>query len=184
MIGACNAIVDPTERDKCQLKSLADFKRILVPGQKFLLKSRFGKPVDTPTRVVAQVQSNAVKFKVAGTDGNERDSWLEFPKASLLEFDGRNVRIYSSGLRDLTDEERRLVEKEPKDAEQDRVDMMTDGSTMFYRRKAYYRSVGKEYLFGGSKPEKGMLLTWQGGERKIRDDKVKGDVSLEYEVAD
>ena len=174
----CDEIQNPEQRQTCQLKTLADFKRVLTPGREVILRTSFGQDVNHH-RKVDKLQSNAVKFIT--DEGKPR--WLDLPKAAQLEFDGRIAKIYDVGLRDLTDEEKRIIANEPRDPEQEKIDMLTDGSTMFHRQRKYYRSLGKEYLSGGSEPSQGMLLTHGAGpEPKIRDNKVKGELILVYEV--
>lgn len=71
------------------VKSLADFKRYLSNGGAIKCLRVYGdKPRESvqARRVVDKVQRNAVRF----TNG----SWLYFPAAALMEFDGDIVKIY------------------------------------------------------------------------------------------
>lgn len=157
--------------------NLVDFKNALTIGRKIRLINRFGKEMND-LREVEKVQSNSVKFK--GLNGSKA-GWLEFPKSSLIDFDGKTAKIYQAGLRELTEEEKRIRDDEPKDDEQDRIDMLSDGSTMFYRRKKYYKDVGYEYLFTSSKKIQGKYLTYKDGKHMIQDDKIKGEINLIYD---
>ena len=158
------------------MKTLADLKRECL-GKTLLLKERWGKP-ENKNRIVIGVKSNSI---VLQTEEGKK-SYLEMPKASLLEYDGKNIKIYEPGTRALTPEEQRIRSNDPKDPEQDRIDMMSDGSTMFYRRQHYYKQVGYEYLFTSSRTHNGKYLTYAAGVPMIRDDALKGKLSLVYEV--
>ena len=134
-------------------------------------KGRIGK-----TRYIVKAQSNAIALNL---DPNAKDgSWLEFPSASLLEITDNGFRIYEPGERELNEEEKRIIANAPKDPEQDRIDAMSDGSTMYSRRKNYYEESGLGYLYNNQ---------WEGGlyydtnKNKIKDKKVKGDILYEYE---
>jgi len=127
-------------------------------------------------RKVKRVQSNAVVL-----DKNGKDSFLEFPPASLVEFDGKRFTFYAVGYRPLTAEERAIVDGEPKDAKQDEIDVLSDGSTMYYRRKRYYAEKDADYLFAGH--GKGKRLYHEGDKRVIRDPAVQGRPELVYELS-
>lgn len=156
--------------------NLADLKRTLKVGTKLRLVERYGKPLNS-LREVEKVQSNSIKMKALD---ETKAGWLEYPKASLLEFDGKEIKIYTSGTRELNEEEQKIRDNEPKDEEQDRIDMLSDGSTMFYRRKKYYKDVGYEYLFHSK--QKGKRLTYADKKPMIQDDSIKGKLVLKYEV--
>jgi hypothetical protein len=169
------------------MRTLADLKRELTVGKSLKLIS-FSTPFAVnnknlnKVRFIVRIQGNGLYLN---EDKNTtKGSYLEFPKASLLEYDGKTIKIYEPGIRDLTEEEKKIRDNEPKDDEQDRIDMMSDGSQMFYRRKQYYKEKGCEYLFwGDSTRGKSKHITRQGnGELKIVDDSIKGIVSLIYEV--
>jgi len=166
------------------MKTLADLKRALVKGRKLILVSRFGKPVNQPRQVIS-VQSNGVWFRIADDkdklkrliNDSVTRTWLDFPKARLLEFTENGFKIYTRGERPLTEKEQQIMDNEPKDAEQERIDMLSDGNTMFRRKKRYYEEQQAEHLFG--------THTWRGMSyrfhtKTVLDDRVKGDLILEY----
>jgi hypothetical protein len=93
--------------------------------------------------------------------------------------ENNTLSIYNEGERDLTAEEKAIMDNEPKDAKQDEIDMMSDGSTMFYRRKYYYKEHDAEYLFVGGK-QRGMRRNCNNN--KIWDERVRGELSLKYEI--
>lgn len=162
------------------MKTLADLKRDLQkPGIKVVLKERFGKKEENgEARTICKIQTNSLCFFKA--DGKSK-SWLDFPKATLLEYDGNTFKIFSPGKRELTDEEQKIRGNEPSDKQQEYIDAIGDGSTMFYRRKAYYREIGLNYLFGTGK-ESGKRLTHENGKAVIEDDSIKGEMILAYEI--
>jgi len=147
------------------MKTLADLKRFLVMGSKVKLVSRNGEALDEIKEVV-KVQGNGIYFKKDGSPSGK--SWLDFPKSSLLEITEKGFTIYGVGKRKLTEKEREIISNEPVDKKQDEIDMLTDGSMMFRRRKAYYKEKNADYLFGFFK------------DNMIRDNKVRGDKVLEY----
>lgn len=158
------------------MKTLADLKRDIV-GKQLILIERDGK-TENILRTVIAVKSNEIVLQK--TDGNK--SYLEIPKATLLDYDGKTIKIYNAGNRDLNKEEQMIKDNEPKDEKQDERDMLSDGSTMFHRREHYYKEKGYEYLFGGSKKIQGKRLTHDNHIPKIRDDAIKGKISLIYEI--
>ncbi len=153
--------------------SLADLKRKLQVGTRVIMVER-GDDKLNDLKEVEKVQGNSVKFK--GLNG-AKAGWLEFPKASLLEFDQEGFKIYEVGERDLNEEEKAIIANEPKDEEQDGVDMMSDGSTMFRRREHYYKSAGYLYLH---RPEYNKKLSYNSQTKKVRDPMIKGKLSLAY----
>lgn len=158
------------------MKTAADMKRELQIGKRLLLVYRF-KPLDTPIlKEVSSVQGNGV-YLITPDLGIKNPSFLPFPKASLLEITKDGLRFYEAGLRDLTPEEQAIRASEPKDEEQSKQDVMTDGSVMYHRKVAYYHQRNADYL-AGHETHKGMRYDFSSG--KVKDDKVKGALSLEY----
>lgn len=158
------------------MKTLANLKRELKTGRRLILKTRHGKEINEG-REITRTQSNGVCIR---TDSDKK-SWLQYPKASLLEFDGATIRIYDKGGRPLTALEKSIRDNAPKDDEQARIDIMTDGSTMFWRGVRYYAERGALYLMG-NRAQRGMRYDYNTGE--VWDDKVKGVVVLEYVLTD
>ncbi len=158
------------------MKTLTDLKRELGTGRKLILKTRFGKEINEGREVV-KVQLNGVWFK---TDANKK-SWFDFPKASLLKIEGQAFKVYNKGRRPLTDKEKAIRDGRPVDKEQDRIDMLSDGSTMYWRKIKYYTEHGALYLMG-HKTQCGMRYDFNSGE--VWDAKIRGAVVLEYVLTD
>lgn len=160
--------------------TIAELKRKLQVGT--ALKMTFNSIGHTSKlniiRFIVKVQGNGVYLN---EDKEEtKGSFLEFPKSSLMELSQTGFKTFRAGFRDFTEEETKIIKNEPKDEEQQKIDLMTDGSQMFYRRKRYYKECGFEYLSSQSKPIKGLYRM----NEKIRDEGLKGDLDLEYEFVD
>ena len=164
-------------------KTLAELKRYLQPGVKLILAKNYGKEVNMP-RTILSLQSNglfmakrhATLEELKGL-GRRDGSFLDYPKATLLTLTENGFSIYGEGLRELTKQEKAIMDNEPKDAKQEEIDMLSDGSQMFWRRKAYYKEKNASYLQG---------FDWQNGMRydhntsKVKDTNIKGEPILEY----
>jgi hypothetical protein len=161
------------------MKTLADLKRKLQIGMRLTMIYNSVRIKKLPLkREVINVQSNGIHFIDPTKDRStqKRGSFLDFPKASLLEINEKGFKIFESGRRDLTKEEKGVIANEPRDAKQDEIDIMSDGSTMYWRRKRYYIEKGFEYLFNGDKNKR----IDSNDRTKVIDSNVKGELSLEY----
>lgn len=127
-------------------------------------------------RYVVKIQGNGVYLNEdkEATKG----SFLEFGKASLFEETEKGFKLFKPGFRDLNKEEKEILKNQPIDEEQEKIDIMTDGSQMFYRRQAYFKKCGFEYLGSCSKSIKGLYFT----NGRIRDESIKGNLSIEYKL--
>ena len=156
------------------MKSFAELKRELQVGTKLRMIHPKTNRLCGIEREIVKVQTNAI---VMSKPDNGK-SWLEWPKsAKLVETTENGFRIYTSGKRDMTPEEKRVWDNRPQDPEQARIDIMTDTSTMFWREKSYFKNAGMEHLLAyntGSKRRDYKTL-------KIIDAQVRGELMLEYE---
>ncbi len=129
------------------------------------------------------VGSNSVAIFVLRNDG--RKSELPLEKASLVEYDGSTLTVFNAGLRDLTEEEQRVVDGWRRIANTEEYkerainDVYTDGSSTYYQEKWYFEDAGFGYLFGHKK-ERGMIRDFGTG--KVRDDRIKGTICMRYEI--
>lgn len=160
------------------MKTLADLKRLLKEGTIVKMTHGPNPKLVGKRRQVVKVQSNGIFF-VDPDDNSSKKSFLEFPKASLLDFDEQGFRIFDAGLRDLTDGERACMDNEPRDAKQEEYDALSDGSTMYFRRKNYYLKSDYPWLFG-HETVRGKKYIFH--EKMVRDDDIKGQLVLAYEV--
>ena len=167
------------------MKTINDLKRKLQKGQGLKLVGGFYINPDSKilniVRYVVKTQTNGVYLN--SDKESLKGSWLDFPKASLCEIDEKGFKIFEPKLRDLTEEEKDIKAKEPTDKQQEYIDAISDGSQMFYAKQRYYKEKGFEYLFG-CKSSQGKYLTNRNGKEQIRDDSLKGEVSLIYEFVD
>ena len=163
--------------------TMADLKRKLALGTAVKLVNWQGKtdPSANPnigvTRYVVKAQSNSVAFNA---DKNAKTgSWWEFPPASLVEITPTGFKVYEPARRPLNAEEQAVMDKQPVDAEQQQIDVMTDGNVMYYRRKDYFENAGYGYLYNHNW-EKGKLYS----NGVVLDKSIKGNLALEYEFVD
>lgn len=169
------------------MKTLADLKRELVIGKRLkMIYNSCGAKLVGKIREVVKIQSNGVYFIDPEAENAEelrqkgRGSFLEFPKATLLEITPNGFKIYNKGLRDLTKEEKSIKDgyEKIRDKKQEEIDMLSDGSTSWWRKKRYYIDNNMEYLMGHL-TQKGMRYDYNTG--KVWDDNVRGELSLEYD---
>ena len=165
------------------MKTLADLKRKLQIGTRFTMVYNSVRTKSLPLkREVVGVQSNGIylidpaDIRAEELRKRKRGSFLDFPKASLLEVSDKGFKIFTAGSRDLTKEEKNVIANEPRDKKQEEIDMISDGSTMYWRRKQYYLEKGYDYLFNGTKDKR----IDSNDRTKVIDSSVKGKLSLEY----
>lgn len=161
------------------MKTLADLKRNLKIGVAM-----------TMTKAEGQNRLIGIKRYIVATQGNgiylnadkeaKGGSFLDFPKASLLEYDGETLKIFDAGYRDLTPEEQAILDNKPskraENQKQAEIDMMTDGSTTFYMDKAYFDEKDANWYW---RETKGLYYVRNG---KMRDASIKGTLCLAYKI--
>lgn len=164
-----------------KLLTLAQFKRDAATGKMGLeLLERFGKKSeDFYICPVVEVHQKFVVLKKK--DG--RTSQLDLNYASLVEYDGETLKVYSVGLRELTDLEKSVMDgwKKITDTEEYKEqayrDAMTDGSSTYYKDKGYFMNSPCPYLYLDDGDKKYDYNTG-----KVYDPKVKGNCILKYKV--
>lgn len=164
------------------MKTFADLKRDLIVGRILTMtynsiegseniNSRLNKP-----RKIIKVQSNGIYIEIANTG---KGSFLDFPCASLVEYDGKVIKIYKCGKRKLTPQEKALIDNEPsnrKENEQLAInDALTDGSQTYWMDKKYYKDNNAEWRWNW---DKGLRLDIN--DMKMWDKKIKGELDLQY----
>ena len=168
------------------MKTLSDLKKDAKSGAMYVeLISKYGSDnipeMQKGKRKV--INSNTVSIKILKNDGKE--SSLDLPFASLVEYTGEKLTIYAPGLRDLnTEEKNALAEWEKitgteKYQKQMQDDAYTDGTSTFYQERAFFSNKKMLYLMG-CYSENG--LHYESKENKIRDKAVKGEMILQYNV--
>lgn len=164
-------------------KSLAWLKEKLKPGValKMVASQNPNNKFLGIVRYVIKAQTNSVALAKEKNASIKEGSWMEFPPASLIEVNEKGFTIYNPGKRLMTADEKRVYDNRPIDKEQSERDMMTDGSVMFYREKAYFAKSPYPYLNGHGE-QKGKRFDYST--KQIIDNKIKGDVSLAYEFVE
>jgi hypothetical protein len=164
-------------------KSLAWLKEKLKPGValKMVASQNPNNKFLGIVRYVIKAQTNSVALAKEKNASIKEGSWMEFPPASLIEVNEKGFTIYNPGKRLMTADEKRVYDNRPIDKEQSERDMMTDGSVMFYREKAYFANSAYPYLNGHGE-QKGKRFDYST--KQIIDNKIKGELSLAYEFVD
>ncbi len=84
------------------MKTLADFKRRTQPGvQIHTVWNNKGQLVDRGIRTIKTVQSNMFSI-LTEKDGQQVESWVNYPKASEIKFEGETANIFQDGKLILT----------------------------------------------------------------------------------
>ncbi len=169
------------------MKTLADLKRDSKSGKLYGVMVVWCGNTEIPERLAVKRQifdanSVAVFFKMP--DGKKSE--LRIERASLLEYTDESLTIYDGGFRDLTEQEQRIMNEwkeiasRSENVKQSEIDMLPDGSSMFYKEKRFYQEKGFSYL-RGLEEERGMKYDFNTG--KIRDKNIKGNISLQYKLS-
>ncbi len=168
------------------MKTLAELKREASTGEyEGLMIKRFGESV-IPARLqgwrkIVGCNTVSIFFQNVGGDVSE----LPLPKASLVDYDGETLTVYSAGYRDLTPEERAVKEQWSAHAStEDYIrrsdyDALTDGSSTYWEEVRFFKDAGYEYLMGAKK-ERGMIF--DTCRQQVRDERIKGDITLQYKI--
>jgi len=130
------------------MKTFADLKRELQTGKTLTMtysSLENNRLLNIPRQIIG-TQTNGISLK---TDNKSGKSFLSLPCASLTEYDGKIIKIYQPGKRDLTPEEKSILNNEPsnrKENEQIAInDALTDGSSTYYMDKRYYANNNAEW---------------------------------------
>ena len=165
------------------MKTLSDLKRDLSKGAKVAMTyNSFGKGALLGVeRYVIKQNTVGVVFNV---DKNAtKGSTLEYPKASLLTYDGDTFSVHEAGYRPLTAEEQRVYDNKPSYRPENQAvleaDLLGDGSQMYWADKRYLADNNMTYLDGHR--ENGGLY-YDFNTKMIRDNSIKGEVTLTYKI--
>ena len=164
------------------MATLADLKRALSIGTEVIMTycSFEHRALNVP-RYVVKTQSNGVQFAINKDD--KRGSHFDYPKASLLDFDGTQFTIYMTGMRPLTDSEQRILDNAPSKRVENREaverDIMTDGSSMYWADKKYFSDLDAQYL-EGHETIRGLRYDWN--EKKVQDETIRGQKLFTYTI--
>lgn len=160
--------------------TLAQFKRDAASGHMGLeLIERYGEKISKPVIVpVVKVQTNGVYLK-----RGDKESFLDYPFASLFEYTGSMLKVYESGLRKLNPTEEMVmrqwcqISNTPEFKRRAEIDVMTDGNYTGRQQEMFFKQSPCPYLY----TEKNGLR-FDYNTKKIYDPKVKGKCVLVYKV--
>lgn len=165
-------------------KTLAQLKRDANSGKlKAVMTYRFGAQ-EIPERlrgVRPIVRANSVGIFFRNADG--RESELEIKTAALCEYTDEKLTIYQPGERPLNEQEQRVmnewakIENTEEYQKRHEVDILTDGSSTYWQKKAFFSERNMNYLLGFDF-ERGMKLNFNTG--NVIDRSIKGEKWLEY----
>lgn len=156
------------------MKTLAELKRDLKPDMKIKCVIHNIRPqrVGEVTTIREVRQSGFMQ---------DNGRFIEFPLASLLDYDGKTFTVYSTGERDLTEYEKEMLDKlhncyTPEDSE---ADAYTDTNICYYKEQSFARDNDVEYLLGFNY-HKGLKYNFNTG--RMLDNKLKGIVYYAFEI--
>jgi hypothetical protein len=163
-------------------KTLADLKRALTLGtQVTMITCQYPHRNLNVPRYVVKTQSNGVEFAVGKDD--KRGSFFDFPKASLLDFKDDIFTIYTTGTRPLTEHEQHILDnrpsKRPENQKRVEIDMLSDGTSMYYADERHFKAHNAEYLRGHD-TIKGLRYDYNTG--MIKDDNLRGEELYSYKI--
>jgi hypothetical protein len=160
------------------MKTLADLKRDLKIGDSITLveSPKFPKWLNV-ARYVIKKQGNGVYLSPDPKDN--KGSFLEFANAKLTEYDGKEIRTYQPGHRELTEHEKHMLDNRPSSRPENKEiaerDIMCDMNRTYYMDKEYYHNAGMDYLFTSSGTKH---IDWNTN--TIIDEQIKGSLELRY----
>ena len=161
------------------MKTLADLKRDVKNGKiRFEMIERYGKTGDDIVercRGIRNIKSvNTVGFTLVNSEGEESE--FSFPTAKLLEYDGNLLTIYERGERDLTEQEKSILEDWK--MVEDRFYKGNPYGNSYWKRKEYFKNCPCPWLVGGE-TIKGKYYNYR---EKIIDNQVRGKAILKYKI--
>lgn len=163
-------------------KTLAQLKRDLVIGTKVTLIKSETMPDHrnlNVERFIIKTQGNGITLGLKKDD--TKGSGMDYPKATGLEYIDDTFTLYTAGEREMTQQERDIIasapSNRPENREQLEIEIMTDGSGLFYKDRAYYKEIDAQYL-EGFETVRGL----RRNQETILDDKVKGKIDLQYKI--
>lgn len=157
------------------MKTLAQLKRDAKAGNiEARITYRYGTEI--PERLQGwrrMVNSNSVAIFFKNADGNE--SQLRFGRAALIEYDENALTVYGIGQRELTDEERAVMDE----WNSQKDELTKDYYEPYWAMKYFFEKRHMEHLEGF---EFVRGLKYDRNTGKVYDMQVRGDVELRYEL--
>lgn len=163
-------------------KTLTDLKRSI--GLKVRMNYRYGNDIPEKLQGIRTlVSSNSVGVTFRNEQGE--DSELRIRRATLVDYTDDEIIVYNYGLRDLNEKEKDVLARWKKISdtkefqEEARIDMLSDGSSTYWRKKWFFSDEKMEYLMG-AEFQNGLKYDYSTG--KIFDFGVRGEKILGYEI--
>lgn len=153
------------------------------------LIERYGETINNSTpRPVIRTNTSSLFLTQEGYPNKESE--LSLPRASLIDYNRKNLKVYAPGLRELNKEEKEILEEWKKIEESDeykrdlKTDLLTDTSFAYYQKRKFFASKKKLYLGGFSDgSELKPTLYFSGDNLYVLDPKIKGNLILNYKVS-
>jgi hypothetical protein len=166
-----------------KLKSFASMKRDLQIGDTLTLVESPKMPNNTRLNVKRYIVGKQTNGLYLSADKNaSKGSFLDFPNAKLVEYDGEEIRVYDPGTRPLTDQENRVWKnrpsQRPENKQQLEFDILSDTNILFWKDKQYFRNADMGYLHY----EKSSRFNFNSGKMTITDKQLKGELVLRYVI--
>ncbi|NBK77340.1 hypothetical protein D5272_01725 [bacterium D16-76] len=150
--------------------TLAKFVRDAKAGMSLELIWRYGKTgddIDERLRGVREV-TRVSSYKMEMTNAQGQESFLHFGSAKLVEYDDEYLTVYNPIRRELTEDERRVLDK-------------IDSTDMFFLKKEYARKSSCPWIDPyGNKTIKGKRYI--SYENKVLDYSMRGEMILKYRI--
>lgn len=161
--------------------TLTQLKKDAKAGKLFAKMVLRNGDTDIPTKLQGKrqiVDANSVGITFLNNEGKKSE--LRIPCASLVEYTKETLTIYEPGLRELTADEQAMFDKWEKvrDKKQEELDLLTDGSSSYWKHKFFFKDAGYEYLLGFDTIRG---LKYDFNTKMVRDNKIKGDICMRYE---
>lgn len=170
-------------KEGCQLLKIAHQGENLEE-----IKARNGRTKGMEAwRKITKIQTNSICLE---------GSWLDIPPASLLEYDGKTIKLYTTGYRELNTDEQAVLNEWRKITETEKYkedalyDIMTDFHQTFYQKKRFFENCKYPYLLDFGDFKNGKRFTnevYIGYNNSIKgefilDKSLKGYIYMEYAI--
>lgn len=156
----------------------AELKRMADSGE-YVAQMTYRYGADIPERL--QGWRKIVKSKSSGLvlqNADGRPSDLRIDSAKLVDFDGETLRIYGPGLRDLTEDEKAILQAEKATVEACMKDHPF--GEPYYDRVRFYRDhKDYEYLAGWDVVRGKKYFAYKN---QVQDNSIKGCLELAYQI--
>jgi len=145
--------------------TLSQLKRDLNSATALICNFHFIENRKEKERKILKVQSNSVKT-TAG--------WLDFPAASLLDYDGKQFTVFEQGERELTAEEKSFLKNMQSLYTEEERETYFYTSVCYYGEEAYRKTHKVSGMNGSTWYHKRLINGRKDGKLYVRDPKIRG----------